>query len=351
MMPLKKITVNLFITIATIVTFTASAWASSGETLNIDPFGYFNVYTLGDMGRPGDYYPTDVEGTIGVAGNAYLGLAIGTHQVNDHALHVGGNLNIKAGSMHGRIDVGGDISIQNYYINNVINAGGSVILANSTSGSGTESVNAAGTVIKENPWSSINTANGVTYTPMFDYAVLNQFFLDKSRTISELSALYGSKKPTMPYSTAYFDVQSGINVFEINATEFYATARRAVVRGPADATVYINATDTDAHMGWSLNWDFEGGITQSNVLLNFPDTTNLRVTGGEINVLAPKAETYFPGGAITGNLIVRDLPEGWQVNNASFSDPSPVVPEPSSAILFSSGMAALLGFRKRSKKR
>jgi len=324
--------------------------AYANYTLNVDPFGYFNVYSLGDIGQENDLYNSDIEGTIGAAGNAYFG-GFGAPNLasNEYVLHTGGDFSIKSGGFAGKIDVGGNVSIANYRVTHDINAGGNVIILRSTSGAATATVRAAG-IIDQYRWNNINAIGEVPYDPIFDFDILNQYFLDTSSAISAMSEIYETKTYSQPYSNAYFNVESGVNVFEINATDFYETARYAAIVGPADAIVYINATDTDAHLGWSMNWDFIGGVTQSNVILNFADATSLRVSGGEINVLAPLADTTFTAGAIKGNLITGNLYGGAQVNQGYFEHPPAIVPEPSSVILFSCGMAILFCFNKRARK-
>ena len=317
----------LFISLL-LLSFAGHAEATYGvddypSTFGVDPFEYFNVYSLGNMGQSDNIYPTDIQGTIGVAGHAYLGLGIGSQQTNEYSLHTGGDVFINEGSMYGKFDIGGNANIDHFAVNYDLHAGGNVTLGPDAS-------------VAANIY---DVTDG--YTPMFDYAALNQYYLDTSANIGGLAA---TATMSAPYSTVYFNVSSGINVFEVDATDLYANYSRIVVDGPSDAVVYINATDISANLGWSLNWDFLNGASQDNVILNFENATTLTVKGGEINVLAPKAVTYFPAGTITGNLIVGDLPDGWQVNDGSF-DPPTVVPEPISSTLFLVG-AATLGFRR-----
>ena len=333
-----------------ILSFGVSAEASDNETLNINPFEYFNVYSLGDIGQSNDVYNSDIEGTIGAAGNTYFG-GFGAPNLgsNEYVLHTGGDFYIKGGGFNGKIDVGGNVRLANFRLKHDLYAGGNITIPRSTSGAPTATARVAG-IVDQFRWNNINAVGGVPYDPVLNFDVLNSYFLDTSSTIADMGDVYGTKTYNQPHSNAFFNVESGINVFEINATDFYATARYAAVVGPADAIVYINATDTDAHLGWSMNWDFIGGVTQSNVLLNFADATDLRVSGGEINVLAPSADTTFTSGAINGNLITGNLYGGAQVNQGYFSPQISVVPEPSSVILFISGIIVLLGFGKKSRK-
>ena len=344
----NNIIVIIVFTFLFVLSFGFSAEAYDGEILNIDPFEYFNVYSLGDIGQASDKYNSDIEGTIGAAGDVYFqNFGAPNLAGNEYVMHTGGNFYIKSGSMQGKIDVGKNFSIENYRVTYDVNVGGNATLPQSTSGAPTATVSAAGT-INQYRWNNIKAVSGVAYTPMFDYNALNQYFKNTSSAISDMGEVYVPKTPRMSSGNAYFDVESGINVFEINATDFYATAKYAAIVGPAGAIVYINATDTDAYLGWSMNWDFIGGVTQSNVILNFPDATNLRVSGGEINVLAPHADTTFTAGTISGNLITGNLYGGAQVNLGHFDQPPvSIVPEPSSVMLFISGIAVLFGFRKR----
>ena len=345
----SSIVSTLFI-IALMFFFSNAVEAYDENTLNIDPFGYFNVYSLGDIGQENDLYNSDIEGTIGAAGNAYFG-GFGAPNLgsNEYALHTGGDFHIRSGGFAGKIDVGGNVSLANFRLTHDLYAGGNVTIPSSTSGAPTATLSTAGT-IDQFRWNNINAIGGVQYDPMFDFDNLNQYYRDTSSTIAAMNEDHEVKTYTQPYSNAYFDVEAGINVFEINATDFYETARYAAIRGPADAIVYINAVDTDAILGWSMNWDFIGGVKQSNVILNFADAETLRVSGGEINVLAPNANTTFTTGTINGNLVTGNLYGGAQVNQGYFSPPVSIVPEPSSVMLFITGIAVLFGFRRKSRK-
>jgi len=337
---------------ALFISLTLLLFINHADALTIDPFKYFNVYSLGDIGQLEDKYNSDIEGTIGAAGNAYFGgFAAPNLASNEYVLHTGGDFSIKSGGMLGKIDAGGNVSLQNYRVTHDINAGGNAAIPRSTSGVPTATVSAAG-IIDQYQWNSINAVGGVKHNPVFDFNELNQYFLNTSSAISAMSAVHSTKTYSQPHSNAYFNVESGINVFEINATNFYATARYAAIVGPADAIVYINATDIAAKLGWSMNWDFLGGVKQSNVILNFADATSLRVSGGEINVLAPLADTTFTAGTIKGNLIAGNLYGGAQVNLGNFdnpADPEPV-PEPSTFMLFGCAIAGFFGFRKKMVK-
>ena len=342
---------SLFSTIL-FISLTLLFFVNHANALAIDPFEYFNAYSLGDIGQSDDKYNSDIEGTIGAAGDVYFqNFGAPNLGSREYVLHTGGNFYIKSGGMQGKIDVGKNFSIENYRVTQDVHVGGNATLPQSTSGAPTATLRAAGT-IKQFQWNTINAVGNVPYTPIMDFSALNQYFVDTSSAIAAMGQTYGLKTYSQPYSNAYFNVESGINVFEINATDFYSTAKYAAIIGPEDAIVYINMTDTDANLGWSMNWDFIGGVTQSNVILNFPDATSLRVSGGEINVLAPLADTIFTSGTIVGNLITGNLYGGAQVNLGHFenpSDPEPV-PEPSTFVLLGSAMAGLFGFRKKFRK-
>ena len=327
------------------------SFANYAEALSVDPFEYFNVYSLGDIGQSNDVYNTDIEGTIGAAGNTYWGgFGALNLESNEYVLHTGGDFYIKGGGFNGKIDVGGDVSLANFRLKHNLSAGGNITIPRTTSGEPTATASVAGTV-DQYIWNNINAVGGVQYEPIFDFNELNQYFIDTSSAISNMSDVYGTKTYSqIPGGNTYFDVESGINVFEISATDLYATAHFSAIRGPADAIVYINATDIDAHLGRYINWDFIGGVLPSNVIFNFADAETLSIKGGELNILAPFADTTFITGAINGNLITGNLYGGAQVNTGHFDNPSQPVPEPSTLVLLGIGMAGMFGFRKRFRK-
>ncbi|MCK5113495.1 MAG: choice-of-anchor A family protein [Phycisphaerae bacterium] len=327
-----------------------AAFASTLAPPLADPFGYFNVYSLKDIGTSNSPYTSDYQGIAGAAGNASFNtFSLADVDTRPYSLHAGGNIQLGGGTYHGNVEALG---------NAVLPGGGSIfgdltVGANATaSGGGTISgaVVAGGTA---NFSPSYTVSGGITQhatiNPVLDagdYNDISQFFLDTSASI-------GAAAPTGvvvdKYGELILNASSGVNVFNIDADEYYG-AWGATVNGPADAIVWVNIIGTSVNLDWT-DWVYNG-VGAGNVLLNFPDATSINFDGGghAVNTLAPLADVSFPYGLITGNLIVGDLQGGGQVN-LGFYDHGGEVPEPATLILLGVGSIGVILKRKRQRIR
>jgi len=303
---------------------------------SINPWD-FNVVSLGNIGSPTAKYQSDFQGVAAVGGSAYFTL-FSLHDVasagpgTPYSLYAGGDVQITGSIFNGGIEAGGTVSMLGANVDGPIVAGGDL---DGTGGT----VNGDVTLAGQNLAGLVITIGGTLsefapFAPSLDLQELSDYFLQTSTYIGGLASNVGF---TEQYGQIQVNVQSGVNVVELTAADL-AAAWGFEVTGPADATLLINVLDTSATFD-SINFDYTGGITPGHVLLNFPSADVLAISGGlNVNILAPQAETTFPQGLVTGNLIVGSLYGGGQVNAGGFDG---TIPEPASMLLVLGGLALL----------
>lgn len=335
-----------------------------------DPFGHFNVYIVGGGII---YNNSDFEGKAAAGGDVKLvDFNLAVKDQGGYSMHVGGNVELVRGVYNGAIEAAGNISISNVTIYGDVKSGGSVgpITAQ---GSVYGDVSAAGTV--DLPASMIKGGgqayNDVPYDASIDLDAISNYFTSYS---AEQGALADTGSIGNTYGTLSLTAQSGLNVFSIDAAQLN-NAHTFNITGGADSVVVINVSTSGGTA--SLNytgWNYSGGISPGDVLLNYPDATNITFTSSNyVNILAPSATATFNGGRITGNFIVGSLSGTGQVNIGHFSHGGSVpttppggggggggggpgggsgneVPEPMSIVLFGTGLIGLTGMRQRMKK-
>lgn len=305
------------------------------QATTIDPFEHYNVFSARDI----NYRGSDFQGTVGAGGQVALNSFTlqGLNNANRFSLHAGGNVSITGGSHNGSIETAGNVTLGNLRINGSVYSGGTV--TNSGGGTITGDVVARNIALSQSMVVSGQEVSGASYAPDVDLNASSTYF----RTFSH-DATAG--RGTLATATNYYGrlqtstLSSGINVLNLSSTELY-NAHTFVVNGPADAILYINVSGTDAALN-STTWSYSGGITLSDVLLNYFEATRLSLSGGNsVNILAPFADTTFTSGLVTGNLIVDDLDGHGQINLGHFEhgDHTPV-PEPSTMLLLLAGGVA-----------
>ena len=107
------------------------------------------------------------------------------------------------------------------------------------------------------------------------------------------------------------------NFFKIAADKF-KTVRVFSLDAPAQSTAVLTITGASVEIS---NFDMKLiGITHGRVIVNVPDATTLKVSkiGVEGTLLAPKALLTFDG-LITGQVFVKGVTGGGQINLAPFS--------------------------------
>jgi choice-of-anchor A domain-containing protein len=108
------------------------------------------------------------------------------------------------------------------------------------------------------------------------------------------------------------------NVFKVTAADL-AAANTLNISAPAGSTVLVNVVGSPAqmaNMGFNLT-----GVSAANVLYNFCDATQLRISGVGVRgtILAPQAHVVFNGAEITGQLIAGSLEGNGQLNLNPFA--------------------------------
>ena len=86
-----------------------------------NPFGYFNVYSLGDIGSSSDKYHSDFQGVGGAAGDVFFSSFSlhGMESDSDYVLHTGGSATLTGSYLKG-VEIGGDAHLGNLNINGTV---------------------------------------------------------------------------------------------------------------------------------------------------------------------------------------------------------------------------------------
>ncbi|MBL7219323.1 MAG: choice-of-anchor A family protein [Phycisphaerae bacterium] len=318
-------------------------WAGAARADLLDgPLGYFNVYSLGDIGNSSAPYHSDFQGAAGAAGDVYFAQfsLADVEAPAGYSMHVGGAARLGGGSYYGSVEAGGNVDLGFLDISGSVLSGGDV----SNFGGGTikGDVIAAGSVSLSQQMTVYgDKLSGVPYSPMVDHAAMSEFFRATSDSIGAMSA---TTVATNSWGMLRINAQGGDNVVTLDA----AVLRNAwglSITGPADAVVYVNVLNETVALDWT-GWEYRGGISAGDVLLNMPNATRLTLSSANaVNILAPDAETYFGAGLIEGVLVVGGLQGGGQVNLGGF-DHAPV-PEPATMVLLLSASGAVVPRRRR----
>ncbi len=316
----------------------------------------YNVFMFDDI----EQYGTDVEGRVAAGGDITYGKAnevVGDIVVNANGFSVaskvkdtqgladlvaGNNIRLENGSVG---YFGKDNSGAPVYQKGVVNWGGTATIASDV---GFDNINSG-------PGNPIN-------------------FAAEQRYLTTLSNDWGSLPANGKTDFSYNDQNSlyriqltgsdnNLNVFSLDAAKigqnlgFYIDA-------PLTSTVLVNVTGAAASLinfGFYFR-DYEDKIPgsdyipgssefypNSNILFNFLDASLLTINQIEINgsILAPFAHVDFMKNShIDGNLIAYSLFGEGESHMELFRGQLPV-PEPSTVILLSWGLAGLATFRRR----
>ncbi len=329
-------------TIGALLCITVITVGAQANTVD-NPFDYFNVYSLGDIGSEASPYHSDFQGRGGAAGNVAFSSFSLLNQPNQTgpALHVGGSARL-AGAYLGDIEAGGDVALGDVGISGSVSAGGYVTQFGGGSVGGDVR---AGLGIALNQTLTVfgDEYTGPQYAPTTNHRMLNEYFLG-------ISADVGAMSPTGSFTNDWghltFVGTTGVNVINITGADLQ-TAWKFTIDAPEGAIVYVNVEDADVALDWTA-WDYAGGITAEDVLLNMPNAKYLNLSStNAVNILAPLAATQFDSGLVSGTLVVGDLQGGGQVNNGSFGH-GEIVPEPATIfIMVAAGLPALLKRRRR----
>lgn len=335
---MKKI--HILITLA-VCTITCQA------TITDNPFGYYNVYSLNDIGSSSAQYRSDMQGTVGAGGNVYFrefSLA-GQDSSNTYSLHTQGNASLW-GAYNGNIDVGGNLTFSPSSLNGNAFVGGNV--SNSEGGSISGNLTAAGSINLTPQFTVTGQQQAFSsVSQLVNYQAIADYFLNTS---TNLAAHADNAAYTNNWGGITLNAASGENFITIDATEL-RDAWGFTINGAEDAIVYINVTGENVEFN-STNWTYQDGISASNVLVNFSEADTMHLTSNNaVNILAPNADTNFQYGVVTGSLIVGNLTGAGQVNLGTFEQ-TPLmttftIPEPATLFLLSMGTAFIIKTRKK----
>jgi len=307
-----------------------------------DPFTYFNLYSLGDIGSVASPYQSQVQGRLGAAGDAALSsfTLLNQPSYTGWALHVGGSASL-GGTYLGGIDVGGSVSLGEVGISGGVQAGGSV--AQSGGGAIGGSVLAGGTVQFDATMLVYGqTLGNQHYSAAVDHQAVSSYFL---KTSTDIGAMAPTGAFTKNWGDLTFICGAGVNVVTIGGQDL-RDAAHVTINAPQGAVVYINVPDAEVAID-DTSWNYEGGIGPRDVLLNLPYALLLELSGvNGVNILAPLAATDFQSGLVAGTLVVGSLQGDGQVDTGGFGHGS-LIPEPASMLLLACGASAAL-VRRRS---
>lgn len=308
----------------------------------MDPFSYFNVYSLGNI----NYTGSDFEGKAGAAGNVSLSsFSLALKDQGGYALHAGGTVTLNNGSFYGGIEAKNNIAVGGIGIYGDVHGGANV--GNTSGGTINGNVYAAGSANLTQSITYYSKSSGAPYSPEADLAAISGYFADFSTMVGGMS---NTGAISSSYGTLTLSALSGVNVFSLSAADMFA-ASVVNITGASDSTVYINVTGTAASLN-STTWKYYEGILSDDVLLNYADAATLALSSANnVNILAPFADTNYTSGVVTGNLIVGNLTGRGQVNLGHFGHGPQIaaVPEPATILLLCTGLAGLFGLRRSAR--
>lgn len=309
----------------------------------IQPFDYFGVYALGDIGTESSRFQATFHGAAGAAGSVHLrSSTIQAAFADGYALHVGGDMSAQYSvTLGGNVDVGGNIEMNGMTVHGHINVGGNIGDFGWSGATIYGSVSAGGTVTFSDRVSVQSTSCAASYVPSVDHDAVSAYFLNTSSSIGSMSA---TGTLDNQWGNLVFVATSGINIVEVDQ-ETLRNAWGFTLIGPEDAIVLINVPDTTVFLD-NTTWMYQGGIAKESVLLNMHSAEDLTLSQTNmVNILAPLAETQLQQGNVDGVLVVGSLYGGGQVMGGSFN--ADLIPEPTSLSLLALGSVVLLRRRRR----
>lgn len=261
-----------------------------------------------------------------------------------------GDFNVPSADTEGRLAVGGNAYIRDYDIGSKIPAG----------------LNGANLVVRGNL-----DAGGVLYgdglvggTARFandDY--VQRGSIQQSATMpfsfaaeenrlkylsTSLSKLEANGKAGIKWSSLKLRGNNrSLQIFNVTGAELLESTDLDIKGIAQGATVLFNVSGETA--------GFEGGDWsglskyRNNVLFNFYEATTLNLRNHlQGSILAPFADVIGTGGTLEGALIAGSFTGQHQLNNVPFTGDLPTpTPIPGSLVLLGTGLAGLLGWKKR----
>ncbi len=256
----------------------------------------YNAVIFGNIGSASAAYTSDSQGSIAAGGNAYFtsfnANANGPNG-NNPALVVGGNLNFSNGQVNGNTYVGG---VANF-------TGGTNVTGTLTVGGSVASAPSNRPTTVSSAQSPVNFSSVAASAKAYATAISQQ------ASLAQMAGTAGTVTGTN--NLVLTGTQAGINYFNITAQQLsqLASGSLTIKNLVAGATDIINVTGTNITVGAPGNFGFfYTGITDSHVLFNFADATQLKIANAfDASILAPNADVSFTNGNLTGTLIANNL--------------------------------------------
>jgi len=133
----------------------------------------------------------------------------------------------------------------------------------------------------------------------------------------QLSLLSQNGSQNLEYGElALTGTDSSLNIFNVDGSKF-SGINNFTINAPSGSTVLVNISGNIS--SWSGGFNLTG-VTRENVLLNFTNCTDVKISNIEIraSILAPRTRINFPSGLITGQVIAKCLSGSVQINNYQF---------------------------------
>jgi choice-of-anchor A domain-containing protein len=320
--------------------------------------GSYNMFLLGNLGTAASPYTSSVQGSVAVAGNAYMsGAAIDSGFYGTAGEVVGGNLIETGGVTDGNVFVGG--ASANF-------AGGATVVGNVTltasASALTYGYSLAPTGIYVTPTTVVNVPaymNGFVHTSGGSAAPVDLYgaATDVVNASAALGALAGNAVISAGGTLTVTLASSGLNVVNLtlpdNATVTGVNIVTANGATPTGVVLNVNGNNLKFTGGTYTT----GTLADSAVLYNFTDATALSFSSlaFEGTLLAPLATVSFANGRIDGSLIAANFLGSVPLSQQGFTAPLPAyairgasVSEPATLTLFLPPLAMLV-FHRRSR--
>jgi choice-of-anchor A domain-containing protein len=274
----------------------------------------FNVYVSGNY----NYFKSDVEGRVGVAGNAKIGaFELNRRDLNNPiALAVGGNLIFLEGSIFGGVEAGGSITLEKTLVK------GNVIAE--------DNLSLTGTTLEGDPeygldfssrhskYNGVNAESIDTYNRREDVPELH---IDHKAIAKELDSLSKSLSSLESNEVAVVDNRTT----QITATHQVSVVNIDSASISAQKIVNINAKDVeklvinvkgDQLRMQELEVNIQG-VKPRQIFWNMPEATKIDISNS-VNkeygipgiIISPNADVNFNEGLVTGGIYSKSLTGG-----------------------------------------
>ena len=286
----------------------------------------YNVFVFDSI----DVDHSDSHGRIAAGGDIHMDnySVGGGASLSDYSIVSGGNVYYGPGTIsNGGIYAGGNLELTNYTVNGDVTANGTISYFN------------GGTV------TGVATPGAGVASPI-DFAAAESYLSGVSST---LAGMVVNGITDVQYNTnLHFWGDEAVNIFSLNYDEFKNVTNITFHTGDNVAIINISGIDYFPHLG------INGAAgNDEHILWNFHEATYLDLNGTiRGSILAPNALVDFDNGNLWGTIVAQSLTGTEEYHYPSFEhdfepDMQPV-PEPSTLLLYGSGLIGLL-YVKRTK--